>query len=286
MKRKKLLFHHSIFPAPHPAHASSAWLAEIFCSLQGEGPFVGARQVFVRLAGCHRRCRYCDTPAAQTIRPSYCTVEKQRPVSDRAYSCRPRDLTRRDRTECNPVTATRLLELLAAYRRDAVQPHSVSFTGGEPLLQVEFLKAAFPRLRREGWRIYLETSGDRWRELAQILPHLDFIAMDIKLPSVTGQHGAWQAHRKFLQLAVTARAETFVKIVVSRATVENEVGRAARLVASVAQQTPVILQPATPHRGVHAPTPQQLWRWQALALAAGLRDVRVIPQCHMAMKIR
>jgi organic radical activating enzyme len=254
-----------------------AWLAEIFSSIQGEGPLVGMRQVFVRFAGCHRRCRFCDTAAALTARPAYGQVESQRPGGARVFTERPAR---------NPITAARLLDLLEAYRRDPSPPHSLALTGGEPLLQADFLRAALPRLRRAGWRSYLETSGDRWRELATVLPWLDFVAMDIKLPSVTGAVGTWTAHRKFLELAAAARAETFVKIIVSRATDERELQRAARLVAAVASKTPVILQPATPRRGVPAPTPAQLWRWQALALTTGLHAVRVIPQCHVAMKIR
>jgi len=188
-----------------------------------------------------------------------------------------------DRKETNPVTVSHLSNLLETYRTGKVKPHSLSFTGGEPLLQAEFLRSALPRLRRDGWRIYLETSGDRWRELSGVLPHLEFIAMDIKLPSVTSQSGTWQAHKKFLELAVKSRAETFVKIVVSRTTNETEMRRAARLVATLAPQTPVILQPATPYAGVRAPQPEQLWHWQTLALAAGLHDVRVIPQVHLLM---
>ncbi|MCX7008063.1 MAG: 7-carboxy-7-deazaguanine synthase QueE, partial [Kiritimatiellaeota bacterium] len=245
-----------------------AWLAEIFCSIQGEGPLVGTRQVFVRLAGCHRRCRFCDTPAALLQKPAAFTIQSASGT---------------DRKEANPVTASRFSNLLQTYRTGKVKPHSLSFTGGEPLLQAEFLRAALPRLRRAGWHIHLETSGDRWRELSGVLPQLEFIAMDIKLPSVTGQPGTWQAHKKFLTLAVKSRAETFVKIVVSRTTSESEVRRAARLVAAIEPQTPVILQPATAHAGVRAPTPEQLWYWQALALASGLRDVRVIPQVHVLM---
>ena len=34
---------------------------EIFRTLQGEGPFVGHPAIFIRMAGCHLQCTWCDT---------------------------------------------------------------------------------------------------------------------------------------------------------------------------------------------------------------------------------
>lgn len=39
-------------------------VSEIFYSIQGEGPLAGVPGVFIRLAGCPLRCRWCDTQYA------------------------------------------------------------------------------------------------------------------------------------------------------------------------------------------------------------------------------
>ena len=38
-----------------------ARIKEIFPSVQGEGPFVGYKQLFIRFCGCNLACSYCDT---------------------------------------------------------------------------------------------------------------------------------------------------------------------------------------------------------------------------------
>jgi organic radical activating enzyme len=37
------------------------WISEIFQSIQGEGEVIGTPSNFIRLAGCHLRCIWCDT---------------------------------------------------------------------------------------------------------------------------------------------------------------------------------------------------------------------------------
>jgi organic radical activating enzyme len=37
------------------------WVSEIFVSIQGEGEVIGYPSNFIRLAGCHLRCIWCDT---------------------------------------------------------------------------------------------------------------------------------------------------------------------------------------------------------------------------------
>ena len=50
-------------------------IIEIFSSIQGEGKYVGCRQVFVRLEGCNLDCTYCDTEN-EIGRHPHCMVEE------------------------------------------------------------------------------------------------------------------------------------------------------------------------------------------------------------------
>jgi 7-carboxy-7-deazaguanine synthase len=96
-------------------------VAEIFYSIQGEGPLAGYPCVFVRLAGCDLRCRWCDTKRAWDGGEALDFEEALARVE--SYGCR-----------------------------------FVELTGGEPLSQagaVPFLE----RLDALGYRTAIETNG-------------------------------------------------------------------------------------------------------------------------------
>ena len=98
-------------------------VAEIFHSIQGESTYAGLPCTFVRLTGCNLRCTWCDTEYA------FYGGEK--------------------------MTVQEVIEKVRAFGGRLVE-----VTGGEPLLQ----KEVYPLMRRllqEGYRVLLETSGER-----------------------------------------------------------------------------------------------------------------------------
>jgi len=56
------------------ARGSDLNLVEIFSSIQGEGTYVGATTLFVRLGGCDLRCGWCDSPHTWKPAPE-CRIE-------------------------------------------------------------------------------------------------------------------------------------------------------------------------------------------------------------------
>lgn len=125
---------------------------EVFYSLQGEGPLAGLPSVFIRLAGCPLRCRWCDT----------------------AYAW--------DYQSGTEQTAEMLLEQIAAY-----PTRHLVLTGGEPLVQDGL--AAFLRVfAQAGYWITVETAGlcfvpDMPIQLASISPKLsNSVSPDAPVP--------------------------------------------------------------------------------------------------------
>lgn len=222
----------------------SARVVEVFSSLQGEGVFLGQRQVFVRFGGCNLHCDYCDEPETIPI------------PSGEVWSLR------------------RVQEEIDGFCRER-RHEAVAWTGGEPLLHAEFLLAIMPWARGRGLKNYLETNGTRVEAFRRVSPFCDTVAMDIKLPSATGRE-TWSEHLEFLRVAPE---KTFAKVVLTAKTTPAEWRQVIRLMQEVSTNVPLILQPATPFGGIDPIEPALAIQFMRQA-AALLKDVRLIPQWH------
>lgn len=238
------------------------YVSEIFSSIQGEGYLAGRRQIFIRLTDCNLDCAYCDTDHG---RHDVCRVETRPGSGD--FSMLPQPLTVR---QIRDIVAEWLEALPGAH-------HSISITGGEPLLSADLLKEWLPPLRSL-LPIHLETNGTMHIALEQVISHLDYISMDMKLPSTSGcTENLWDLHRLFLQ---TAHGHTVsVKIVVGDETDSGEIDRVCSIMEAVDLTIPLFIQPITRTDGTIGIAAASLLRLQELA-SSRLPDVRVIPQMH------
>jgi len=247
-------------------------VGEIFSSVQGEGLYVGRRQIFVRFYGCPLRCIYCDTKEFWTPRSS-CRVEIS-PGSGRFRKVGPLDVE---------GVVKEVLRLKTA------DVHSISLTGGEPLASPDFLTKLVKRLREKGLRTYLETAGTDPKVAREISDFLDFACVDLKLPD----HGAVPATRwgdlleselASIRILKEKGVEVFGKMVLLEPSSIRTFSKVCRKFSELG--VPLVLQPVTPVGGVRPPSPSQLLRMSTLASSAGVKEVRIIPQMHRLMGIR
>ncbi|MCW2278925.1 7-carboxy-7-deazaguanine synthase QueE [Heliophilum fasciatum] len=243
-----------------------AQIMDIMVSAQGEGPWVGHRQLFLRFFGCNLHCSYCDTPASQSEQPGPCQIERQ--PGSAVFDYLP-----------NPLSVTHLAAQIRPLLNRSL--HSISLTGGEPLLHVPFIRELADVLGAERPLFYLETNGTLVDALKEVLPVIDFISMDLKMPShCTGL--LWEYHSRFLRVA--AQKPGYVKTVVLPSTTHDDIEQAARLVKAEASHYPLILQPVSDKRGIPLVPGNRLLEFQDAAMVWH-QDVRVIPQTHKWLEI-
>lgn len=154
-------------------------IKEIFASIQGEGPYIGYKQIFIRFCNCNLKCNYCDTEFAP----------------DEYFE---------------EFDAQELADYIKKFDLSTV--HSISLTGGEPLLAVDFLKEFLPLTGNV--KIYLETNATLADRLKEIIDFVDIIAADIKIESASGIPDAYKFHDKFFEIA--KQKNCFAKIVFNK----------------------------------------------------------------------
>lgn len=235
-----------------------AKILEIFRSIQGEGAYVGVRQVFVRFYECNMFCHWCDTPysigplAAKTLgnpKPRYKEYSKE--------------------------------ELLIEIDQLWDQCHSISLTGGEPLMQVDFIKELLPELKSRNYPVHLETNGTLPDALEKIINDIDVVAMDMKLPSSTRASEFWNEHERFLKIAT--KQELFIKTVITDEVSREDVIKAATIVKNFNLNTLFILQPNS--KELQNGIVKKCEEFERI-LSSHLKNVRIMPQMHKVLKVR
>jgi len=224
-----------------------AKISEIFMSLQGEGLYVGVPQIFVRFYGCNISCSFCDTKQS-----SYKTL-----------------------------TRDALLSKLLEYKDPH---HSVSLTGGEPLLQADFIQEflrEYDKFYKK--RMYLETNGILYKELSKVIDYVDIIAMDFKLPSSTGLKGFWKEHENFLKIA--KQKEIFVKAVITDSTTIEDITRMSDIIKHVSYEIPVVLQPVSPLNGIKEASIKDIMHFKNV-VGGSTNRVEIIKQTNKIIGIK
>jgi len=140
-------------------------ITEIYKSLQGESTYAGLPCVFVRLTGCNLRCTWCDSEYTFQGGRKMATEEVRDEVS-----------------RLNPGGGL------------------VEITGGEPMLQEKEVVPLMQHLVNDGYRVLLETSGERPLER---VPAGVVKIVDVKCPD-SGEVGTFRVDNL---KALTARDE-------------------------------------------------------------------------------
>ncbi len=215
-----------------------AEISEIFESIQGEGILVGVRQLFIRFRRCNLSCSYCDTKTS---------LECFDQINNRILK--------------NPISKEYVQRLI---ERSTV--HSVSLTGGEPLLYADFirqLKSPVP--------LYLESNMTLPDAARKVKRCVHYVAGDFKLSAAINNWGEIKEKtiETFKVLKNTRKRMTFAKIVVPEKFSFDEVLWISEQIGDYVCS--IVLQPVFGAKNL-----KELMELQKRIE----HDVRVVPQVH------
>jgi 7-carboxy-7-deazaguanine synthase len=234
-------------------------LSEIFTSIEGEGPFFGTKTIFVRMAGCHLSCHWCDTTYALPMGGglSYSVDE----VKDLIIK------------QLQPST------------------YKVNFTGGEPLLQYEAVATLAKFMKKtKGLRTYIESSCFDSLRFAKVLPYIDICKIEFKMSdSKVIDHTRYDnlLHNEFrcLKLAASEHKSTFVKVVVTNITNIIEFKKLVRGVFESVKPSDIMGFVIQPSYGIAEPTIEKLLNFYDCVYPV-YEEVRIVPQLHKLIGVR
>ena len=162
----------------------------------------------VFLKGCNLRCFWCHNPESRSPRPQMQFFQEKCILCGRCVEVCPRGAqlivegTRIfDRSACDDCglcaeecfakalvesgEVKTTAEVFAEIQKDAVYYHNsgggVTFSGGEPLLQLDCLVELLSACKQAGYHTAVDTAGSvDWERFAAVLPYTDLFLFDIK----------------------------------------------------------------------------------------------------------
>ncbi len=227
---------------------------EVFSSIQGEGKLIGRRQIFIRFAGCNLDCVYCDTP------------ESKKATNGKEFSID--EISRKVKNLLTPDF------------------HSISFTGGEPLLQADFIKKF---MQKNHYKYMLETNGSLPSQMNKIADLIDYASVDIKLPEHFADEDKgdlWERELDSLNILIERDSNTYCKVVVLPQTKVPMIEKTVKYFTkelSNPSKVSLIIQPSYPLDFWVKHSPKLL---KMSEIAGKYMDVFIIPQLHKLLKVR
>jgi pyruvate formate lyase activating enzyme len=134
-----------------------------------DGP--GIRLTFF-MKGCPLRCAWCHNPEGISAEPEM--AERRDRIADNEFIVQ----------ECIGKSYS-VDDLLNIAEKEKIfidtSKGGITFSGGEPLLQIEFLREAMKCLKERGFHIAVDTSGyTRFENFTEIIPYTDLFLFDLK----------------------------------------------------------------------------------------------------------
>ncbi len=248
-------------------------MAEVFNSWQGEGGSVpgsafGRRQIFVRFAGCDLHCQWCDSK-------QYINASR---VSRWRYEVEP--FTGKFEYRPNPASVDEVVD--AVLRLDTGDIHSISYTGGEPTLQVKPLKALMERMKELGFDNFLETHGGLPELIKEVAPLVDYASVDIKDETAKATEdwkGLVLREVESIRILKESGAKAYAKLVVTGETKLENVRWYAELLKDLA---PLVIQPREP---IEVSQERLMEFYREASLIMGRKNVGLSFQVHKYLNV-
>ncbi|MFL6394050.1 MAG: 7-carboxy-7-deazaguanine synthase QueE [Nitrososphaeraceae archaeon] len=239
--------------------ADRVQLSEIFTSIEGEGILFGTKTMFVRMAGCHLGCIWCDTSYALPMN------------SGNGYT----------------------LEHVKNMISDGLRPNTykVNFTGGEPLLQYKAVAYLAKFVKEDkGLRTYIESSCFDSSRFEEVLPFMDICKIEFKMSdskAVDAKHHdrLVSNETQCLNLSIEYSKITYIKVVVTASSSIEEFTKLLENIFTHVKSRDLAGFIIQPSYAIDEPSVERLLKFYDATFPI-YDNVRIIPQLHKFIGVR